>query len=554
MSAVSSMTASLQPVDMNPEPIFHHVAAKSPYMSTLTKIFERILKPLYGSQDKALSQIAEGKDRKCFLLYESENPSGVIVFKTDPSNEFEAVGIKNSIEIKSLFVVDSSNNSGRGLGTTLLGKIVEEAGPDKTHCESFHVTVSETKKESLIFFLTRGFVIRDIWKGKYQEGKSEYLMACSAQDLLLSKGRQTASKVDSLAKNLSQIAVSSHSSASQGCEPPLGQALSSKVLATVSNAHWDDIHGLKLLSDGTFISGSKDNTIRKWTLEGELKRIIQDVEPMGVDSQDWITAMGVLNDEYWISGERNGKVRLWNTAGEFIKYLPLKLPKQDHVSHKHNMRRVNCLVPGLNKSKPSFFTGFPTMFDEYNLIEARTATQAKVHNNDWVYCIHPLDENRNLVVIAGTLEIWKRSKEHWTREDTIVREPPKGRNTRAHISVLTPLHSSTNQFALGVFGGQVAIADLEQKKIVQEWREHRDNIWAVENMDRNLLASSGDDGTIKLWDPRQAQSIRTITHDKRRVTALLCPKENLLVAGGSCHQNNFSNNGGATLYFYDIRK
>ncbi len=41
-------------------------------MSVLTEIFNRILTPLYGSQDKALQQIRESRDRKCFLFQQKQ--------------------------------------------------------------------------------------------------------------------------------------------------------------------------------------------------------------------------------------------------------------------------------------------------------------------------------------------------------------------------------------------------------------------------------------------------------------------------------------------------
>ena len=99
-----------------PSRVFHPVGGQHlEKMNVVTEIFNRILVPLYGSQDKALQQIRESADRKCFLLYEDEIPAGVLVFKTVLTNEFAEFGIKNSIEIKSLFVDQSAKIPGEGL-------------------------------------------------------------------------------------------------------------------------------------------------------------------------------------------------------------------------------------------------------------------------------------------------------------------------------------------------------------------------------------------------------------------------------------------------------
>jgi hypothetical protein len=40
----------------------------------------------------------------------------VLVVKTIPNNEFEDVGASNSIEIKTLFVLEPEKNKGQGYG------------------------------------------------------------------------------------------------------------------------------------------------------------------------------------------------------------------------------------------------------------------------------------------------------------------------------------------------------------------------------------------------------------------------------------------------------
>ena len=40
----------------------------------------------------------------------------------------------------------------------------------------------------------------------------------------------------------------------------------------IKNAHDDDIHGLISLSNTDFVSGSKDQSLKRWTAEGDLTR------------------------------------------------------------------------------------------------------------------------------------------------------------------------------------------------------------------------------------------------------------------------------------------
>lgn len=507
-----------------PQQEFHQVSLNSDKMRVLQEIFDRVLTPLYGSQQDALNKIALAKDRVCYLLYEQSHPIGVIVFKTLLSDEFSSFGVQKSIEIKSLFVVESETNSGRGVGSALFNKVVEEADNLKLNHDSLHVTVSEKKEESLNFFKRKGFRIVHRWLGKYIAGSTEFLLSRPA-----------------------------HLPSPRGSLPVAHSTLSAKAKMAIPNTHWGDIHGLILLSDGTLISGSKDNSLCKWNQNGELLRVIKDIEPNDIDSKDWITALSVLNDEYWLSGERNGRVSLWNTAGDFIKNIHPKLPKADHISHEFNKHRVMCLVPGVNKQKLNFFIGFPTLFDEYNSIEGRTVSSTKAHNNDWVYCIHPLQEDRILTVTGGAIDVWTKSNSIWNRQKTVLPENKKRGSQRAFISALKPLKSSPHHYGLGVLDGCVKVADLEQGKIVREWKEHTKRVWAVENITREVFASCGEDKTIKLWDVRTEKSVSNLTGHVGEVTCLLSLSDDVFAAG-TCPENILPHNEGAQILFYDLRR
>jgi ASC-1-like (ASCH) protein/N-acetylglutamate synthase-like GNAT family acetyltransferase len=180
----SSSSALNDTIARSPQSLtFYPVVDKCKHLPILKEIFKTVLEPLYGSQEQALNKIILGQDRKCFLLYEQENPVGLVAFKTLFTDEFASFGLQKSIEIKSLFVVNAEKNSGRGLGLILLNKVVEETNKLMIGHESFHVTVSENKSESLNFFQRRGFKIINEWEGKYVPNVKEYLLSCSTKSL-----------------------------------------------------------------------------------------------------------------------------------------------------------------------------------------------------------------------------------------------------------------------------------------------------------------------------------------------------------------------------------
>lgn len=508
----------------------------------LSEIFHRILTPLYGSQEKALRQIKEGLDRKCFLLYEGKQAVGVLQFKTILSDEFSDLGVSRSIEIKSLFVDHSVNNSGRGLGSALVDKLKEEVDQLGLKHLGIHVTVSETKKESLMFFQKKGFEIAHKWQDRYIKGTAEYLLSCPSR---------IQQAIPSLVEKFTRLWIRDINYLPKG-EPP-------ELIHVIHNAHSDDIHAIKKLSDETILSGSKDNCLYKWNREGEQLKIVQEVEPTNRTQRDWISAVAVINDAYWVSGERNGKIFLWKTNGDYVKELHLARPRfGEHVSRRENQRRVNCLAAGLSPSKPSFFVGFPTMFDQFNLIEGRTEYISKVHDNDWVYCINPLTEDKLLAVTGCTLDLWNKTERGWEYGENLIPEWKKTKNfkgkwQRPFISSVTQLKSDPNHFGIASFDGSVKIFDLEAKKQTKRWKEHKGRVWMIENVSENVFASSGEDRTIRFWDVREQKSIHTIADHVGQVSSLLSYNENLLLAG-TCPENPIFTGNGAEIRYYDVRK
>lgn len=523
---------------------FYQVGGEySDKMHVLTEIFNRVLEPLYGSQAKAVQQIRESTDRKCFLLYEDDLPAGVIAFKTAVSDEFAEFGVKNSIEVKSLFVDQSSQNSGRGLGSALVDKLKREVELLGILYDSIHVTVSETKPESLLFFQKKGFSITHAWKDRYIKGVTEYLLCCPRMI------KDAISSVDQLTLQLHGLSTSEK-------EVP-------ELVHIIHDAHLDDIHCLKKLSDGTFVSGSKDNCLYKWNAKGERVRIVDEVEPTSQREANWITALEVVNSECFVSGARHGELLLWKTNGDYVKELKAKMPRPyDHVSLPLNKQRVTCLAAGTNPNKPSVFVGLPTMFDSFSLNEGRTEFAVKVHQNDWVYAIKPLSETSVLAVIGATIELWNQTDAGWTHGGQMMAEQKKYQTIidgkkkmqRSFISDIAALNPENSRFAVASFDGSVKILDIPTKKIVLSSKEHTGRVWKLEKFSDQLIASSSEDGSVKLWDVRNAKkSVRSINVSYGQVTAMLAFDEHTLLTG-SCPDKAENMRKSAQIRFYELRK
>ena len=144
-------------------------------LAVVRAFFKRTLEPLYGSQESALAKIESApSDRICRLLYADDVPIGIIVFKKALSDEFKAHGIEESLEIKTLVLLDAKKFSGRGYASILLNNIIEAA--KALSAKSLHVTVSATVTDSMEFFRKKNFVIAHTFDGRYKLGVKEHLL------------------------------------------------------------------------------------------------------------------------------------------------------------------------------------------------------------------------------------------------------------------------------------------------------------------------------------------------------------------------------------------
>ena len=137
---------------------------------TLEGVAKNILEPLYGDQSKALREWFSGEGFKhAFVLVGGDEIEGFLSLKANQG--------KSYLKISTLVVLDRYKDAGRG--KKLLEKAKEVAKQLGYH--QIIVTVSDSKQESLNFFIRSGFVIIDRKPGKYKPNSTEIILEMGEQ-------------------------------------------------------------------------------------------------------------------------------------------------------------------------------------------------------------------------------------------------------------------------------------------------------------------------------------------------------------------------------------
>lgn len=322
-------------------------------------------------------------------------------------------------------------------------------------------------------------------------------------------------------------------------------------------AHWDDIHGFTLISGGSFVSCSKDNTIKMWDVNGKFRRKLYP-DPANRGYKYWGTALTTFTNNRWASGTRDGKITIWDQRGNVVKtltYNPSSEQQAEYVCKDRNKARINCITEYETfQSNLTFLTGTPRDVQLWDLNSSRLLKTYEASANDWVYCIEVLENWNLLVVIGSDLEYWKMDGDAPVKHSLIQETAWQRRGKqRPHISAITRLDHDRGHLASALFDGSVKINDIDANQLLRNYKEHVGRVWSVVNLKPHLLASSADDGSIKIWDVRQLSSCLTIGGNPGRVSSLLRLSEHVLISG-SCPDKVFESVEKASISFWDIRK
>ncbi|HVX00645.1 MAG TPA: hypothetical protein VHA52_09475 [Candidatus Babeliaceae bacterium] len=118
-----------------PEQItFVSVNSQSSHFKIVKGGFGKIIAPVYGDQEKAIEKIKSGEDRTCEVMLNFANPLGVLVYKNKLQSEY---GLSQGLELKTLFLLNPTKNSGNGFGSCLFKRVevvAQEMGAKLIYC------------------------------------------------------------------------------------------------------------------------------------------------------------------------------------------------------------------------------------------------------------------------------------------------------------------------------------------------------------------------------------------------------------------------------------
>lgn len=323
---------------------------------------------------------------------------------------------------------------------------------------------------------------------------------------------------------------------------------SNPLLHKVTNVHSDDIHAICKLPSGGFISGSKDTSVKRFDSDGKLIKVLSNY-PHGYHF--WITALDLFSDGSWVSGQRNGYLKCADLSGKVYVGHKLKSSPREAGKERNDNRICSLKCQDLYK----VLIGQNGRFIQYDCDTQKTIRTYEHESPDWFYGFCPIDPERVVAIHSTSLSIFQPQEHDFALIDPLIRYDEKLRlPQKPFISSIQPMKdASVIRLAISFFGGEVQIFDLETKTPVFQGVEHKKRVWQAIPYTANNFLSCADDGTIKIWDTRGAESVHTIGEHPGRVSALCFLDETVFVAG-TCSDDLREDPDKGQFFFYDLRK
>lgn len=321
----------------------------------------------------------------------------------------------------------------------------------------------------------------------------------------------------------------------------------------IKNAHSDDIHGMIKLPTGEIITGSKDASIKVWDVNGSNTLTIGGAKGY----RYWITALAPLSDGSWISGTRDGYLSHWSSTSDQLaqwRYNPSSEARKNTYSKTRNKPRICCVVEAKGYDKAMHvYTGTLRYIQLWNVQTQKLVKFFKSHDNDWVYCIDPLTANTMLVVTGPKLEKWTLEGGRRFKRVSIIEEKKSLPRQPQYIAAISRLQGYPHLLAAASFDGSIKVVDFERASIVKNYKEHKGRAWCIANVNSRFFATGADDKIIRIWDHRMDNSAGHIKEHPGRVSTLLKYDENFILAG-SCPDDPYKSKDKGQLNLWDLRR
>jgi len=332
---------------------------------------------------------------------------------------------------------------------------------------------------------------------------------------------------------------------------------SHEPLRRITLVHDDDIHTLLQVDKEHFISGSKDCTVKLWTVNGDSVKNLY--TPDASSYKRWVTCSAITNTGTVVCGFRDGSFRLWQDNFRSSQCWE-RHASAEFKSKQRNKNRVNCIVAD---GQDHILAGSAIEFSEWDVSQdpACIATHS-VSANDWVYCIERLNVDKLLVVIGSNLETytttdqgrsWKRMHIHIDGNKQHRYQTAQGQQ-RPHISAIQRIRGSS-LVACACFDGVLRWSDLEADVSPFKSQAHKGRVWtvlSVPSQEQQQVVTSGDDGCICFWDYRTRSKVKTISGHEGRVSQLMFVNDMQLLAA-SCPDNPHSSKAKGQFTYWDMR-
>ncbi|XP_055824047.1 protein SPA1-RELATED 4-like isoform X2 [Solanum dulcamara] len=209
--------------------------------------------------------------------------------------------------------------------------------------------------------------------------------------------------------------------------------------------------------------------------------------------------------------------------------------------------KEGCNEDRQSGSISSFLEGLCNYLSYSKLEVKADLKQGDLLNSSNLVCALGFDRDGEFFATAGVnkkIKVFEYNS--IVNEDRDIHYPVLEMASRSKLSSICWNGYIKSQIASSNFEGVVQVWDVTRSQVFMEMREHERRVWSVDFSvaDPTMLASGSDDGSVKLWNINQGESVGTIK-TKANVCCVQFPFDSgrSLAFGSADHK----------IYYYDLR-
>lgn len=269
------------------------------------------------------------------------------------------------------------------------------------------------------------------------------------------------------------------------------------------NAHNAEVYDVEFSHDGRFfLSGSKDQTIKLWTKNGQLLKTFQDHNNT-VWEVEWSE-----DDSYFLSASEDGTIKKWNLDGTLVKTI---------LAHSGAVMDVE-FVP----ERKVFFSAGEDQTVKFWSVKGQLIDTFNSHRDGILDLA--IDPHNKFWVSASwdkTAKLWKPNKPLWI-------------DFLKHSGEIRGIAFSPNQTHVITASRDHTLKSWNpQQESILSLEDHTDGVSTVDySPDGQFFASGSRDETVRLWN-NQGENFRTLKGHTDWVLSVAISPNSQLIASGS---------------------